>query len=102
MTMTIQSIKRKKGIFQDKPYDNIEVSGFVLNSTNEQVLCGNEIETCKFKTQAFTECLDRNIKAIGDPDIKDVTDLVGLCFVPVYNKFGNCDDFTLSVPEKKK
>lgn len=102
MTMTIQSIKRASGTYEGRNYDNIVVSGFVLNSMNQQVLCGEEIEVCKFKTPVFTESLDRNLKALGVPEINGISHLKGLLFSPVYNKFGGCDDFTLSLPDKKK
>lgn len=101
MTMTIQSIKRVSGTYEGRNYDNTVVSGFVLNSTNEQVLCGNEIEVCKFKTPVFAEALDRNIKALNDPKIKSAVDLAGVLITPVYNKFGGCDDFTLALPKAK-
>ena len=99
MTITVISIKRKKGTFEGRDYDNTEVCGFVQNSTNEQVLCGQEVEICKFKTPVFTESLERNVAALNSPNVKETKDLVGLNFVPVYNKFGNCEDFILSVPE---
>ena len=105
MTITVISIKRKKGTYEGRDYDNTEVFGFVQNSTNEQLVCGQEVEVCKFKTPAFDESLERNLSALNSPNVKSVTDLVGLNFVPVYNKFGNCEDFMLSVPDghdKKK
>lgn len=99
MVMTIKSIKRKKGTYEGRDYDNIEVSGFVQNSANEQVICGEEIEVCKFKAGAFVEALDRNITALNSPNVKDIKSLYGLLFSPVYNKFGNCDDFSLAIPD---
>lgn len=99
MVMTIKSIKRKKGTYEGRDYDNVEVSGFVVNSVNEQVICGEEIETCKFKAAVFADALERNIKALNSPHVKDVSTLYGLLFSPVYNKFGNCDDFSVAIPD---
>ncbi len=102
MTITIQSIKRSKGTYEGTAYDNTLVTGFVVNSTNEQVLCGEEVEICKFKTPAFNEALSRNLTALGVPEISEVKHLQGLLLSPVYNKFGGCDDFSLALPAKKK
>lgn len=102
MIMAIKSIKRSSGTYEGRDYDNTLVFGFVLNSNNEQILCGEEVEICKFKTPVFAEALDRNIKALDDPNIKGVADLAGLLFTPVYNKFGGCDDFMLAAAPGKK
>lgn len=95
MIMTVVSVKRANGTYEGKDYDNTVVYGFVQNSTNKQVLCGDEVEMCKFKTSVFAEALERNIKAIDNPAFKDVQGLCGLIIKPEYNKFGGCDDFVV-------
>lgn len=100
MTIQIKCIKRSSGVFEGRSYDNTIVYGFVRNSQNEQVLAGDEIEFCKFKTSVFNAALDRQ-SAIAP----NVAALIDKQMTPVYNKFGGCDDFILQADtssDKKK
>lgn len=100
MIIQIKCIKRSSGIYEGRPYDNTLVYGFIQNSQNKQVLAGDEIELCKFKTEAFSAALDRQ-SAIAP----NIASLIDKQMTPVYNKFGGCDDFILQADtstEKKK
>lgn len=100
MIIQIKCIKRSSGIYEGRPYDNTLVYGFIQNSQNKQVLTGDEIDLCKFKTETFNAALDRQ------SDIApNVAALIDKHMTPVYNKFGGCDDFILQVDksaDKKK
>lgn len=93
MVMEVICVKRSSGEYEGRAYDNTLVYGFVRNSQNKQILCGDEVEMCKFKTSAFAEALERNINAVDNSDFKDVKGLLGLLIKPEYNKFGSCEDF---------
>ncbi len=102
MAYTIVSIKEQQGEYQGRQYHNFVVYGLNPDTTNPQVILGAEIEQMKVKADSFVAILNRNIGAINNPDIKTVKDILGLYISPVYNKFGGVEDFTLSVPDKKK
>lgn len=100
MTIQIKSVKRASGTYEGRNYDNTIIYGFVQNSQNKQILAGDEIELCKFKTEVFNAALDRQ-SAIAP----SVASLIDKQMTPVYNKFGGCDDFILQADtsaDKKK
>lgn len=100
MAITIISVKEQKGEYQGKTYHNYVVYGINPDSKNSQVVCGSDVEQMKVKAEVFLAALNRNIGALGNPNVKDVRDMLGLHIVPVYNKWGNVDDFVLAIPEK--
>lgn len=102
MAITIISVKEKQGEYQGKAYHNFNVYGINPESTNPQVVAGAEVKDFKIKADAFVACLNRNIGAMNNPDIKTVKDIIGLYINPVYDEWGHVADFTLAVPEKKK
>lgn len=100
MTIQIKSVKRASGTYEGRNYDNTIIYGFVQNSQNKQILAGDEIELCKFKTEVFNAALDRQ-SAIAP----NIASLIDKQMTPVYNKFGGCDDFILQADtsaDKKK
>lgn len=100
MTIQIKSVKRASGTYEGRNYDNTIVYGFVQNSGNKQILCGDEVEMCKFKTEVFNAALDR--QSLIAPNVGALKDKL---MTPVYNKFGGCDDFILQADtstDKKK
>lgn len=98
---TIISVKESKGEYQGKQYHNFNVYGLDPNTTNSSVVAGGEVEVMKIKADDFNSILYRNIGALNNPNIKQVTDIIGLYIQPVHNRWGNVEDFTLAVPEKK-
>lgn len=102
MAITIVSIKEKQGEFQGRAYHNFNLFGLKDDGTNEQVIAGCEVKEFKIKADNFVSALNRNIKALANPGITHVKDIIGLCINPVYDEWGNVSDFTLLVPEKKK
>lgn len=96
MALQIISCKRKAGDYEGRHYDNFVLTCADYESTNKSVVFGPDIEELKIKADAFSVSLGRNIGALNDPEIKVVQDIEGLLIVPVYNKFGNVVDFTLS------
>lgn len=96
-SILVQSVKRSKGTYEGKDYDNTVVYGFVVGTPSESWLVGPEVIVAKFKSPAFAEALERNIKAINSPNVENVKDLAGLKMALVFDRFGNCEDFILSV-----
>lgn len=102
MAYTIVSVKEKQGEYNGVKYHNFIVYGINPDTTNSQVVAGAEVEEFKVKADNFVAILNRNIGALNNPDVKFVSDIIGLLISPVYNKFGGVDDFTLAIPDKKK
>ena len=98
---TIISVKESKGEYQGKQYHNFNVYGLDPDTKNSSVVAGAEVEVMKIKADDFIAILNRNIGALNDPNIRRVSDIVGLYITPVYNRWGNVEDFTLAIPEKK-
>lgn len=102
MLLSIATVKHKAGIVENKAYDNYEVLGFVVGDTNSSVVCGCDFKILKFKKDVFENGLARNLKALGKPEIKQVSDLEGVLIVPVLGEYGikgGCEDFMLSLPD---
>lgn len=102
MAYTIISVKEQQGEYQGRQYHNFIVFGLNPDSSNPQVIVGSEVEQMKIKADTFVAVLNRNFGAMNNPNIKTVKDILGLYIVPIYNKFGGVEDFTLAVPDKKK
>lgn len=101
MAIQIISIKEKKGSYEGRDYHNFNIFGLNPDSENEQLIAGGEVKEFKIKASDFERAFKRNVDALNSSRLKDVKDLIGLFIVPVYNEFGNCQDFTLSIPVKK-
>lgn len=102
MLLRIKTIKHKKGIYENKPYDNYEVLGFVVNDTNSSVICGEDFLICKFSSEVFEKSLDRNLKALNKPELNNSHALEGIYMVPVFGTQGiqgKCEDLFLSLPD---
>lgn len=102
MLLRIKTIKHKKGIYENKPYDNYEVLAFVVNDTNSSVICGEDFLICKFAADVFEKSLDRNIKALNKPEFNNSRTLEGIYMVPVFGTQGingKCEDLILSLPD---
>ena len=97
--LTVISVKDSQGVYQDKQYHNFNVYGLNSDTTNPKVVAGGEVEVMKIKADDFVAILNRNIGALNAPNIKKVEDIIGLYITPVYNRWGNVEDFTLSIPE---
>ena len=103
MTMTIIGVKRKKGEYHGKAYDNFFIDVLINDSGDSCVIAGGDIAEFKIRSDDFFSALGRNLGALNDPNIKDETNIVGLWFSPSYSKYqGVTTDFTLAVPVKKK
>lgn len=102
MAVSIISVKEKQGEYQGKAYHNCIIFGVLPEVTNPQVVAGCEVKEYKMKADAFNACLNRNIGMLNNPDIKTVSDVIGLHITPVFDEWGHMIDFTLAVPEKKK
>lgn len=102
MAISIISVKEQKGEYQGKAYHNYVVYGINPDSTNPQVVVGADVEIMKIKADTFVAALNRNIGALGNPNVKQAKDILGLHIAPIYNKWGNVEDFTLAIPEKSK
>ncbi|MGN0686487.1 MAG: hypothetical protein ACI4KA_00105 [Oscillospiraceae bacterium] len=95
MALYVMSAKRKQGTFEGKTYDNVIIFCENPESTNEQLLFGAEEKQLKIKMDAFTEAFNRN-KANG---FAMVQEMKGAIIQPVYDEWGNVQDFTLFRPE---
>ena len=95
MALFVRSAKRKQGKFEGKEYDNIVIYAENPDSTNQQLLFGPETKELKIKKAAFDEAFRRN-KANGFAMIQEME---GAIIQPVYDEWGNVEDFTLFKPE---
>lgn len=101
MAIQIISIKEKKGSYEGRDYHNFNIFGLNPDSDNQQLIAGGEVKDFKIKASDFEAAFKRNVDVLKSSRLKEVKDLIGLYIVPVYNEFGNCQDFTLSIPDKK-
>lgn len=98
--MTIIGLKRKNGTYQGKSYDNYYIDVLITDVNDPSVIAGGDIAEFKIKQEDFIMALSRNLAMLGDPNIKEAKDIVGLHFNPAYSKIqGLTTDFTLAVPE---
>lgn len=103
MTMTIIGLKRKKGEYQGKAYDNFFVDVLISDSSDASVIAGGDIAEFKIRSDDFFSAMGRNVAALDSPNVKGEQDIIGLWFSPAYSKYqGVTTDFTLAIPEKKK
>ncbi len=105
MALQIVSCKRKTGTFEGKQYDNFNLVCADYLSTNATLIFGPDMEELKIKRDDFLTALGRNFAALGDKyNGAKVHVLEGMLISPIYNKFGQCVDFTLAedvVPSEK-
>ena len=94
--LIVRSAKQKQGTFEGKAYDNVIIFAEDVNSTNKQLLFGPEMKQLKIKTEAFKEAFNRN-KANG---FAMIPEMQGAIINPVYDEWGNVQDFTIFKPEK--
>lgn len=94
MALILQTAKRKTGEYEGRRYDNVYLYAFDPDSKNEQLIFGPDVETIKMKYEDFCNAIARNVAALSY--VNTAKDAEGLFIIPVYNKFGNCTDFTLS------
>ena len=114
MAQQIISLKHKTGSYEGNSYDNYIIYTADYESTNKALMFGPDIDDIKVKAEVFAMELGRNIAMLNNPAVTKVQDLEGLLIVPIYNKFGTCTGFNLSMgaesstapadiqPEKKK
>lgn len=95
MALIVRSAKRKQGTFEGKTYDNVVIFCENPDSTNPQMLFGAEEEELKIKMTAFAEAFERN----KENGFSLVQEMRGSLIQPVYDKWGNVQDFTLFKPE---
>lgn len=96
---SIISIVRKKGSYEGKDYDNVLVYGENVDGGKYvKPLCGSEVEMMKSKYEAFAVTLGRCINTLNSDKIKGVADLLGVYIQPIYNKYGQMEDFNLMLP----
>lgn len=101
MAIKVISVKDSQGTYEGKPYHNYNVYGLNSETHNPKVVAGGEVEVMKIKADDFVAILNRNIGALNNPNVKNVVDIIGLHIMPVYNRWGNVEDFTLAVPKEK-
>lgn len=97
MAWQIMQLKRKTGEFQGRNYDNFYIEIADYQSTNSALIFGPDTDILKIKADDFATELGRNVALLNNPKIKGAKDIEGLMIVPVYNKFGTCTGFTLSL-----
>ena len=97
MAWQIINLKRKAGEFNGRNYDNyyIEIADYA--STNSALIFGPDTDILKIKAEDFATELGRNVGLLNNSKIKGVKDIEGLMISPIYNKFGTCTGFTLSL-----
>lgn len=103
MTMTVVGLKRKNGVFKEKPYDNYFLEILIEDNGSSALIAGGEFSELKMKAYDFNMAFARNVQALNNPNIRDLKDIVGLRIAPGYPIYpGVITDFSLAVPEKKK
>ena len=103
MKMILAGLKRKSGEYQGKKYDNFYLGILVTDSGASSLIAGSDFTELKIKAEDFVSALDRNIKALNSPNVKEAKDIIGLEIVPAFSTFqGVTSDFTLSFPQKAK
>lgn len=95
--LQIVSLKHKTGSYEGNSYDNYVIHAVDYDSENKALVFGPDTEDIKIKAETFGIELGRNIAMLNSPDVKRVEDIEGLLIVPIYNKFGNCTGFNLSL-----
>lgn len=97
MAMQIVALKRKNGSYEGRTYDNFYLTVTDYTSTNQALVFGPDVDNIKIKAEDFKTELGRNIGALNNPSIQKVQDIEGLLINPIYNKFGTCTGFNLSL-----
>ena len=94
MALKILNCKRKTGEYEGRKYDNVVFCAIDENSTNRQLLFGPDVENLKIKADDFSVSFARNAETLDY--VNTVQDMQGLFIIPVYDKYGNMADFTLT------
>ncbi len=97
MAQQIVSLKHKTGTYEGNAYDNYIIHVVDYESTNKALVFGPDTDDIKVKADVFAMELGRNIAVLNDPSVKGVMDIEGLLIFPIYNKFGTCTGFNLSL-----
>lgn len=97
MAQQIVSLKHKTGTYEGNAYDNYFIHVVDYESTNKALVFGPDTDDIKVKADVFAMELGRNIAVLNDPSVKGVKDIEGLLIYPIYNKFGTCTGFNLSL-----
>lgn len=97
MAQQIVSLKHKTGTYEGNAYDNYIIHVVDYESTNKALVFGPDTDDIKVKADVFAMELGRNIALLADPSITGVKDIEGLLIAPMYNKFGTCTGFNLSL-----
>lgn len=87
--MVVISVKRSMGTYEGAKYDNIVFTCFSDDVPNS-VLAGSPVEMVKVKTDTVVDVLGKSISSI------DWESIVGAEIIPVYNKFGQAQSFSIS------
>lgn len=90
--MVVISVKRSKGTYEGAEYDNIVFTCF-SDDVPKSVLAGSPVEMVKVKTDTVVDVLGKSISSI------DWESIVGAEIIPVYNKFGQAQSFSISFDE---
>ncbi len=97
MAQQIVSLKHKTGTYEGNAYDNYVIHVVDYESENKALVFGPDTDDIKVKADVFAMELGRNIAVLNDPSVKGVKDIEGLLIFPIYNKFGTCTGFNLSL-----
>ena len=90
--MVVISVKHSKGTYEGAEYDNIVFTCF-SDDIPKSVLAGSPVEMVKVKTDTVVDVLGKSISSI------DWESIVGAEIIPVYNKFGQAQSFSISFNE---
>ncbi len=100
MALIVMGAKQKQGTYEGRAYDNISIVAMDTESRSSSLLFGSDVEIIKIKTSDFMMALGKN----SVRGFNKAQDIEGAIIEPVYNKFGNCIDFTVyasDTPETK-
>lgn len=88
--MVILAIVHSAGVYEGNPYDNVLFHCFTeQDELPKGLLAGQPVETVKLKTSVVKDCL-------GELNSVNWQNVVGGEILPVYNKFGQVKNFSLS------
>ena len=90
--MVVISVKHSKGTYEGAEYDNIVFTCF-SDDVPKSVLAGSPVEMVKVKADTVVDVLGKSISSI------DWESIIGAEIIPVYNKFGQAQSFSISFDE---
>lgn len=82
--MKVIGVERKKGTYQDMPYDNYMI--YCTETMYSGEVAGDRSVSVKIKATDFIETMQQ-------AKISKVADLLGRDIEPVYNRYGKCQGF---------